>query len=71
MEIGIIIPTSVIDIVIAAIFIRRRAVNRQLMKSVSRARADAGFVKVFIISHHDDFVVYTEKAILWRCICSM
>ena len=43
LAIGIII--GVIAIIAVVIFIRRRAVNRQLMNSVSRARANAGFVK--------------------------
>ncbi|KAI9447929.1 hypothetical protein H4582DRAFT_1897235 [Lactarius indigo] len=43
LAIGIII--GVIAIVTAVIFVRRRAVNRQLLASVSRARANAGFVK--------------------------
>ncbi|KAH9077063.1 hypothetical protein EDB83DRAFT_2348001 [Lactarius deliciosus] len=43
LAIGII--AGVIAIVAAVIFIRRRAVNRQLLASVSRARANAGFVK--------------------------
>ncbi|KAH9060936.1 pectin lyase fold/virulence factor [Lactarius vividus] len=43
LAIGIIV--GVIAIVAAVIFVRRRAVNRQLLASVSRARANAGFVK--------------------------
>jgi len=43
LAIGIII--GVIAIVAAIIFIRRRAVNRELMQSVSRARDNTGFAK--------------------------
>lgn len=43
LAIGIVI--GVIAIIAAVIFVRRRAVNRQLMNSVSRARDNAGFVK--------------------------
>jgi hypothetical protein len=43
LAIGIVI--GIIAIIAAVISIRRRAVNRQLLKSVSSARANAGFVK--------------------------
>lgn len=43
LAIGIVL--AVIAIIAAAIFVRKRAVNRQLLNSVSRARGNAGFVK--------------------------
>jgi len=43
LAIGIVV--GVIAIIAAVVFIRRRAVNRQLMQSVSRTRTNAGFVK--------------------------
>lgn len=43
LAIGIVL--GVIAIIAAIVFIRRRAVNRQLMNSVSRARDNTGFVK--------------------------
>jgi hypothetical protein len=43
LAIGIVV--GVIVIIAVAIFVRRRAMNRQLMNSVSRARSNAGFVK--------------------------
>jgi len=43
LAIGIVI--AVIAVIAAVIFVRRRAVNRQLMNSVSRARDNTGFVK--------------------------